>query len=154
MPVADPEKPFRYEFDLVAAFAGALGAEGSKNILAFCKEFDYLSGRTDLVGVCKKDMVHAYEAKLTDWKRALHQARRNTCFAHFSYVVMPKIGRIDPKKRLEFEKCGVGLIVVGSTRPRVAIRAQKQEPFMPWLTNTAKKAALSLHSSHAPSSDS
>jgi len=32
----------------------------------------------------------AVEAKLKDWKYALHQAYRNTCFARQSFVLLPK----------------------------------------------------------------
>src|SRR2546427_5324293 len=32
----------------------------------------------------------SFEAKLKDWRYALDQAYRNTCFAHKSYVVVPE----------------------------------------------------------------
>jgi hypothetical protein len=45
-------------------------------------EFDYASGRTDLLGLGPQDEVHAFETKLSKWREALDQARRNACFAH------------------------------------------------------------------------
>lgn len=53
-------------------------------------EVFYSRGRTDAVALGDGDILIAFEAKLTDWKTALQQAYRNTCFAHTSYVVLPK----------------------------------------------------------------
>ncbi len=53
-------------------------------------EFFYSRGRTDVVAVAEDENLITFEAKLTDWRTALHQAYRNTCFAHASYVVLPK----------------------------------------------------------------
>ena len=47
-------------------------------------EFFDSRGRTDVVAVDQDETLIAFEAKLTDWKTALHQAYRNTCFAHTS----------------------------------------------------------------------
>lgn len=144
---------FHSEVELVAAFAECLGAGGLlRNVVGVSHEFDYQSGRTDVVSVCSKEYVHAYEAKLKNWRVALHQARRNTCFAHYSYVVLPAGKRaIPPKKRIDFERFGVGLIVVSESTSRVAIRAQKHKPLMPWLTNAARASALPpLDASNCP----
>jgi hypothetical protein len=50
--------------------------------VSFACEFDYSRGRTDVVALRDGEHVIAFEAKLKDWRTALHQAYRNTCFAH------------------------------------------------------------------------
>src|SRR5438105_2952246 len=73
-------------------------------------EFFYSRGRTDVVAVDEDESLIAFEAKLSDWKTALHQAYRNTCFAHSSYVVLPKKTALVAFRFVgEFEKRGVGL---------------------------------------------
>lgn len=55
----------------------------------------------------------AYEAKLTNWKRALYQASQYKAFSNYSYVVMPKEG-IEPaiKNIKAFKINNIGLIQV------------------------------------------
>lgn len=139
---------FARETHLVDTFTRALGEVVLRQIRSLQREFDYTSGKTDVVGVCVNEKVHAFEAKLRDWKVALHQARRNTCYAHYSYVVLPeeKAKKL-LTKRLDFEKFGVGLISVSATKCRVAIRATKHKPLMPWLTHKAR----TNHSNVSPS---
>jgi hypothetical protein len=43
-----------------------------------------------VVALTSAGRVLAFEAKLKDWREALHQAYRNSCFANGTYVVLPK----------------------------------------------------------------
>src|SRR5438876_9276871 len=96
--------------DFTRALADGLEAWGSVD---FAEEFYYLRGRTDVVALTADGAVLAFEAKLLDWKEALHQAYRNTCFAHESYVVLPcHVARRAIRSDAEFTRRGVGLCTV------------------------------------------
>ena len=101
-------------------------------------EFDYASGRTDLVGLGHQDEVHAFEAKLSRWREALDQARRNACFAHYCYVALPtKAASMALQFEREFVKHGIGLIVLGMQQAELAIKPRRNDPLLPWLTKAA-----------------
>lgn len=101
-------------------------------------EFDYNSGRTDLVGLGRNDVLHAFEAKLLKWREALDQARRNTCFAHYCYVALPKrAAESAMKARQDFQRHGVGLVVLTGRKATLAIRPRRNAPLLPWLTKVA-----------------
>lgn len=105
-------------------------------------EFPHQAGRTDVIGVNNIGRVLAFEGKLTKWKDALQQARRNTAFAHYSYVLLPETkARVALKHKEQFRRFGVGLVTVGKSRSQVFIPAKWQKPLLPWLTASAKKAA-------------
>jgi hypothetical protein len=111
---------------------------GSFGFKKITHEFDYSSGRTDLVGLGQKNVLHAFEAKLTKWREALHQARRNTCFAHYCYVALPKrAAGLAMKAKDDFVRHGVGLVVVSEREVKLAIRPRRNAPLLPWLTETA-----------------
>src|SRR5438132_10558829 len=96
--------------EFTRALAEALHVWGT---LDFAEEFYYLSGRTDVVAITEEGDVIAFEAKLQDWKEALHQAYRNTCFAHESYVVVPcHVARRAIRSDAEFTRRGVGLCTI------------------------------------------
>jgi len=101
-------------------------------------EFDYASGRTDLVGRDGEDRLHAFETKLIKWKEALDQARRNACFAHFCYVALPfRSAQSALRAKSEFRRHGVGLVLMTGLDAKLAIRPRKQAPLLPWLTKMA-----------------
>jgi hypothetical protein len=107
---------------------------------AVTTEFGFDSGRTDLLGVDANKKIHAFEAKLTKWRVALDQARRNTSFSHYVYVVLP--ARSAPaalRGRAEFQRRGVGLLILGGKQPRLEIEPRQCEPVLPWLTDTARR---------------
>jgi len=133
------EKSYRTELALVDDFASIAGDVGSAfSCSALIREFDFISGRTDLVGMDGNDLLHAFEAKLTKWKVALDQARRNNSFAHFAYVVLPKENaRAAIRSQHEFKRRGVGLIVVDKKTARLEIEPKRIEPLLPWLTSKA-----------------
>jgi hypothetical protein len=101
--------------------------------LAF--EFNYQSGRVDMIGKTNSGDLIAFEAKISRWRIALNQAYRSSSFAHYSYVVLPestcRIARQNPH---EFERRGVGLCSVSPSGIKVEIPASKKEPIQPWLT--------------------
>jgi len=101
-------------------------------------EFDYTAGRTDLVGLGHDSEVHAFETKLSKWREALEQARRNTCFAHYSYVALPvKAADNALKAKDEFRRLGIGLVALNGEHGRLAIRPRRNAPLLPWLTQSA-----------------
>lgn len=113
--------------------------------LAITAEFNFRSGRTDLVGIDADADLHAFEAKLTKWKKALEQARRNSSYAHYAYVVLPsKAAAPALKARQEFERRGVGLVVVDHAGHTVEIAPRRSEPLLPWLTESAKKQLAAM----------
>jgi len=101
-------------------------------------EFDYASGRTDMLGLGQQDDVHAFETKLSKWREALDQARRNACFAHYYYVALPaQAAKTALKFECEFIRHGVGLIVLGMQQAKLAIKPRRNDPLLPWLTQAA-----------------
>jgi hypothetical protein len=130
---------FASEHRLVDAFLGLLVANRTPwKEVRFTREFDYARGRTDVVAVANTDTLIAFEAKLNNWKSALQQAYRNTCFAHRSFVLLPKaiaftaLGFIG-----EFEKRGVGLCYIDGPNLVVLQDSPHTAPLEPWLASEA-----------------
>lgn len=105
-------------------------------------EFDYRRGRTDVVAVDSGGTVLAFEAKLSRWKDALHQAYRNTSFAHRSYVLLPE-SAVPAAHRyaLQFKRRGVGLCSIGPNGVTVVEEPPGTEPLQPVLSRAAAAAA-------------
>ena len=103
---------YRFESDLVEHFCSTLSEESPWPSALVLREFDYRSGRTDVV-LAVGDKIVAIEAKLEKWKTALHQAYRNTCFADLSYVLLPhKAAMTALSNQPEFDRRGVWLFTV------------------------------------------
>ncbi|TJZ77532.1 hypothetical protein [Chitiniphilus eburneus] len=137
---------FSTEEMLVDAFASHLARDSAPFELAtLIREFDYRSGRTDvLVSDCENQIL-AFEAKLTDWRKAVHQAWRNTSFAERTYVVLPAdVGHRVLRYRTEFERLGVGLCLVSDATIEIAIESKLSEPVLLWLHEKAK-SMLATH---------
>ena len=100
-------------------------------------EFYYSRGRADVVGVAVDGEVIAFEAKLSRWRDALHQAYRNTCFAHRSYVLLPEDAAQRAAASGEFDRRGIGICYVSSDGVEVLQEAKRREPLQPWLTEAA-----------------
>ena len=101
-------------------------------------EFRHSSGRADIVARSSTGELIAFEAKLTKWRDALHQAYRNSSFAHYSYVVLPmKAAHTAIRNRREFEIRGVGLCAVDDGPVTIEIAARRNEPLLPWITEAA-----------------
>lgn len=121
---------------LVDAFIAAITATDTPwSFVRLGCEFAYQRGKTDVVGVSGNGTIFAFEAKLEKWKFALQQAYRNSCFAHLSYVVLPKPTALRAASCLaEFERRGVGLCYVEQGRVVIMHEAPLNEPIQPWLS--------------------
>jgi len=101
-------------------------------------EWDYRTGITDVLARDAEGLIVAFEAKLKDWRRASHQAYRNTVFAGQAYVVMPESAANRALLSIGlFQKYGVGLCAIGDDCVRILIEAKKNEPLIPWLRDHA-----------------
>ena len=108
------------------------------------REFFYHRGRTDVVALTSTGRILAFEAKLKDWREALHQAYRNSCFAHGSYVVLPgPAATLAHRYSAEFESRHVGLCLVSRNRLEVLHEAKPLSPLQPWLSSLAAAQARS-----------
>lgn len=134
-----PVAEFKDEADLSATFCSLLVSEGTPwEIVKYNKEFEYLRGRTDIVASDKNGLLIAFELKLLKWKTALQQAYRNTCFAHYSYVVLPSSVAYKAEKYIyEFKRRSVGLCYVLDGKIIETIPARYQQPIQPWLSQRA-----------------
>lgn len=104
----------------------------------FAEEFFYQRGRTDIVAITIDNIIIAIEAKLTRWRDALHQAYRNTCFAHESYILLPE--DVVPQalnSTAEFVKRGVGICYLSDNRINIAHKPIRQEPIQQSLASKA-----------------
>lgn len=148
-------RAFRTEEALVRAFVAGLHANGGPwKVRSAAREFDYQRGRTDVVAVSGAGRVLSFEAKLERWKDAMHQAYRNTCFAHMSYVLLPEPVALRAKVSIEeFNIRGVGICTVRAGKPVVIHQSQATQPLQPWLSERATAAAKPVRSAcRTPSS--
>lgn len=142
MGVAKPKEiMFRFESRLVRRLAEFLSIPNRHfPHLRIGFEFDYRSGRVDVIGVTRNGRLVAFEAKLTRWRDALDQAYRNTSFSHYSYVVLPENQATSAlRKRHEFERRGVGLCAIGVGGVSIMVPAMQNRPLQPWLTKSASE---------------
>ncbi len=117
-------------------------------------EWDYRTGITDVLIRTDDGSLVAFEAKLTDWKKATHQAYRNTTFVERVYVVMPpKAAERASRHSVMFGRYGVGLCSVESNRVSIVIEAPlvEDEPILPWMKEKAHSFFDSMvsHKRHA-----
>lgn len=150
--VAASRSAFPTEHDLVTAFVRHLSTGFSPwTPSGYVREFDYVSGRTDVLSLGASDEIVAFEAKLSNWRKALHQAWRNTSFANRVYVVMPResVGAA-LQHRDEFDTLGVGLCAVDAAGIDVLIDGAKAEPVIPWLNHKARQMLVGHGSSGSP----
>jgi hypothetical protein len=131
---------FANEKTLVNSFISRLNADQSPwGVVRIATEFDYQRGRTDVVAHTLDDSVIAVEAKLNDWRTALHQAYRNRCFAHRSYVLLPKDTAVRAHRFAgEFDRRLVGICYLGDNEIVVLHPAEKCDPPETWLSRRAK----------------
>lgn len=132
---------FAQEEGLVASFLDLLltGKTPWASLLAL-REFDYRSGRTDVLVLSASNELIAFEAKLTNWRKALHQAWRNSSYANRVYVVLPRARSTSALiHREDFEYLGVGLCLVEGSGVKVAIESHHKKPVILWLHNKARE---------------
>ena len=134
---------YRNESNLVRQFIRSLGTSNTPwgTVKVSC-EFEFRRGRTDILAVASTDgQVIAFEAKLEKWREALQQAYRNTCFAHRSYVVLPRHTAFRAQRhQKDFEERNVGLCYIVGCIVTVLVDTQHSEPLQPWLSNAAVSA--------------
>lgn len=131
---------YKLEKNLVRDFIKVMGkTEFSQGKTLFTTEFDYSRGRADVVIFRNKTDVIAIEAKLKKWKFALHQAYRNTCFADYSYVLLPKeTALLAMEFEEEFIRRSVGLCYISNGCFYTLISAKKNIPLQNYLYDKAK----------------
>ncbi len=131
---------FASERTLVESFVSRCGGDRSPwGRVRVATEFDYQRGRTDVIAFTEDESLIAVEAKLRDWRTALHQAFRNRCFAHRSYVLLPK----DTAMRAhcfvgEFVRRQVGICYLEDANIVVLHSSAECDPVEPWLSRRAK----------------
>jgi hypothetical protein len=136
----DHDMCFANEQALVESFVSRLSTDASPwGKVQVATEFYYQRGRTDIVAHTADDSVIAVEAKLVDWRTALHQAFRNRCFAHRSYVLLPKGAALRAHRYAgEFERRQVGICYLETADIVVLHAAAECDPLEPWLSLRAK----------------
>jgi hypothetical protein len=125
---------------LVDQFVRVLGSiENPWGPMSVSCEFAYSRGKTDVVALADGDVLIAFEAKLKDWRCALDQAYRNTCFAHKSYVVVPKATALTAFVYVaEFKRRGVGLCYVDNSGAlTILVEPETLTPIEPWIATRA-----------------
>jgi hypothetical protein len=125
---------------LVDQFVRVLGSrENPWGPMSVSCEFFYARGRTDVVALTDGEELIAFEAKLKDWKCALDQAYRNTCYAHKSYVVVPEAAARAAYACIgEFKKRGVGLCYIDNIGALTILEeSENSTPIEPWIASHA-----------------
>lgn len=132
---------FKNEQTLVTLFLSRLNDNRSPwGSVQVATEFYYQRGRTDIVAFTADECVIAVEAKLLDWRAAMHQAFRNRCFANQSYVLLPKTTALRAHCYAgEFDRRQVGICYVEDGGIVVLHPAPDSDPFEPWLAARAKQ---------------
>lgn len=129
------------EADLVERLVGMLRAGltpfGPAEVAT---EWNYQSGMTDVLACTGDRELIAFEAKLRDWRKALHQAYRNTSFTRRAFVVLPANAALIASQRTEeFARHGVGLIAVSMWGLQVLVESPRRDGalLMTWMHNRA-----------------
>lgn len=81
--------------------------------------------------------IVAVEAKVKDWRKALHQAAANMWFASHSFILLPRHRRLSFITE-EAQKIGVGVLVYDGEATKVVIKAKKNNipaSYGSWLFN-------------------
>ncbi len=127
------------EQSLISDFIGFLGSPDEPwGVSGYACEFDYTSGRTDVIATDGGGEVLAFEAKLESWRGALIQAHRNRCFAHRSYVVLPAATAYRAMRfEAEFRRRGVGICLVSRSGLVELIPSHTDAPCLEWLRERA-----------------
>lgn len=130
---------YKKEFQIIEDFKNIFILKSIPfNLSELAHEFNYINGRVDILCSNSYGEIYAFEAKLSKWRIALNQAYRNSSFAHYSYVILPfsKIN-LAIKYSNEFLRRNVGLCSIAPDSIDIIIKAPKNKPLQPWLTNSA-----------------
>lgn len=133
------------EYDLVKDFLHKLPSSpfAANGKINYSTEFDYSRGRTDIIMLDHNNVLFAFEAKLLGWRKALDQAYRNTCFAHYSYILVPEnVAKLAGKYYVEFFKRSVGICFISDNRIVISLEAEQNMPLQEYLYERAKQSIL------------
>lgn len=131
------------ESSLVEMFVSHMEADSPWGAVKLTSEFFYARGRTDVVAMGGDGELIAFEAKLHRWREALHQAYRNRCFAHRTYVVLPEgAAGVAIQYEAEFRRRGVGIVVVSNEGMRKVLESERSAPWQEWLSEVAASKIL------------
>lgn len=127
------------EAALVDQFVKAL--EGGRTCwgpVQITTEWDHKAGFADVLVRTENRGLIAFEAKLSDWKRAFFQAYRNAAYANRVYVLMPRstVHRA-LLQREEFEFRGIGLCSINEGKIQIHIGASQQKELLSWVRRRA-----------------
>ncbi len=143
---------YNSEQTLVEDFLTSLAVGSPWGTVSTGSEFFYQRGKTDVIAVDEDGLVIAFEAKLTKWREALQQAYRNKCFAHRSYVVLPKAtALLAYRHAAAFNRRRVGICYVEEQAVIILQDASEEFPLQPWLSARAKAHAFCTRQEHATS---
>ncbi len=116
---------FRRENGLQTALVMALRASGLRAI----EEFPLLGSVADVFAIAPSGETAAYECKMSDWRRAISQARRHLPVCDRVYVVMPRRPyAVMPAS--SFVEGGVGLILVDEAGPSIVVPANSTTGYL------------------------
>lgn len=82
--------------------------------------------------------IISIEAKVSDWRAALHQATRNTWFASHSYILVPSLPRNAEPIISAASDAGVGVLTLDHSLHNPALRAPNHglpRSYASWLVN-------------------
>jgi hypothetical protein len=141
IPANSSDGLYSKESDLVRDFLLFLKqGESPWGNVATTTEWDYRTGITDVLARTSEGHLVAFEAKLTDWRRATQQAYRNTTFVKQAYVVMPALAAERAMVHQDvFSRYGVGLCSVQENGVSIVIEAPEldEDPILPWMKRKA-----------------
>lgn len=141
----NPACPYASERHLVEDFLDQLSRTSPWGAVSTRPEFPYQGGRTDIVAVDQAGRVIAFEAKLAKWRDALRQAYRNTCFAHRSYVLLPKEAAMRASRAgADFTRRQVGICYL-EDGVQILQEAAEVKPLKPWLSARAAQHVIEGH---------
>ncbi len=131
------------EAEMTKTFCSLLESDESPwGRVRIIQEFDYRRGKTDVIAVDISGNVSAFELKVSRWMEAMHQAFRNGCYAHCTYVVLPeKTARRALKYRDDFARRTVGICALNGRSIKILLPAICNIPVLPWLTDKVNESA-------------
>lgn len=138
---------FTLEQALVDKFVERLSSSDNPfGRVSYVREYKFQLGRPDVVMVRHKTVI-AVEAKLKRWREAVMQASRNRCFAHESYVLLPKSVALRLERHLEvFAWHNVGLCYIEDEGGLIVLREPvPSAPIEKWWCKAATDFARKDH---------
>jgi hypothetical protein len=130
---------FKTESNLVKSFVEILqtGRTQYKSVQVVT-EWNHKSGMVDILARDTSNSLIAFEAKLSNWKRAFLQAYRSTAYANRTYVLLPmQTAHRALRAQEEFEFRGIGLCAFDGETIHTLIEASEQDPILAWIRTRA-----------------